>query len=249
MTSLIYGINPVLELLRARPRETEEVLVSRKEQGLERLIQAARNAGAQINFVSKNEIEQITGTREHQGVAAKAPLPAPSDFEELLAKASQKTAALLLFLDQIEDPQNLGAIIRSAECAKADAVVIPEHRSAGITPAMHKASAGALEWMPLAIVTNLSRALEQSKQAGFWSYAAAASGEKSFWNAEFSKKCALVIGSEGKGIRPLVQKTCDFQVSIPLYGKVSSLNASVSAALLLFEFRRQMGQLGSDLNF
>lgn len=246
MDSFIYGINPVLELLRARPRQVRELLIARKEQGLEQLIQTAKNAGVPIKFVSKNDIDQVTGSREHQAVAAEAPLPETADFDEILEKASKKEIALLLFLDQIEDPQNLGAIIRSAECAKADAVIIPEHRSAGITPAVHKASAGALEWAPLAVVTNLARALEQAKQAGFWSYAAAASGEKNFWQAEFSKKCALVIGSEAKGIRPLVQKTCDFQVSIPLYGKISSLNASVSAAMILFEFRRQTANPGKS---
>ena len=241
MASFIYGINPVLELLRARPRQIKEILISRKEQGLEQLVQTAKNAGAKINFVSKDQIDQMAGTREHQGIAAEAPLPSPASFEDILEKVSQNSTALLVFLDQIEDPQNLGAIIRSAECANADAVVIPEHRSAGITPAMHKASAGALEWMPLAIVTNLARSLEQVKQGGFWSYAAVTSGEKSIWQTQFEKKSALVIGSEGKGIRPLVQKTCDFPVSIPLFGKVMSLNASVSAALLLFEFRRQIG--------
>jgi len=241
MAGFIYGINPVMELLRARPRQIKEILVSRKEQGLEQLVQTAKNAGAKISVVSKEQIDQMTNTREHQGIAADAPLPSPASFEDILEKASKNSSALLVFLDQIEDPQNLGAIIRSAECAKADAVVIPEHRSAGITPAVHKASAGALEWAPLAIVTNLARALEQAKNAGFWSYAAATSAQKTIWQTEFEKKSALVIGSEGKGIRPLVQKTCDFAVSIPLFGKVSSLNASVSAAIILFEFRRQLG--------
>jgi 23S rRNA (guanosine2251-2'-O)-methyltransferase len=239
MASFIYGINPVLELLRARPRQIKEILISRKEQGLEQLVQTAKNAGAKINFVSKDQIDQVTGSREHQGIAADAPLPSSASFEDILEKVANNPSALLLFLDQIEDPQNLGAIIRSAECAKADAVIIPEHRSAGITPAMHKASAGALEWVPLAIVTNLARSLEQVKQAGFWSYAAVASAEKNIWQTEFEKKSALVVGSEGKGIRPLVQKTCDFTVSIPLFGKVGSLNASVSAAIILFECRRQ----------
>ena len=145
----------------------------------------------------------------------------------------------MVLLDQIEDPQNLGAIIRSAECSGADCVVIPEHRSAGVTPSVLKASAGALEWVPLVVATNLTRVLEQVKEAGFWSYAATASARESIWQTRFSEKSALVIGSEGKGIRPLVLKNCDFQVAIPLYGKIESLNASVSSAVLLYEFRRQ----------
>jgi 23S rRNA (guanosine2251-2'-O)-methyltransferase len=240
MTSFIYGVNPVIELLRARPGQVREVVISRKEQGLEQLVRIAKDAGVSVRSAAKDEIDSLANTREHQGVAAEAPLPEPASYEDILQKISQNETALLLFLDQIEDPQNLGAIIRSAECAKADAVVIPEHRSAGITPAMHKASAGAIEWVPLAIVTNLSRALEQAKGGGFWSYAAVASAPKSIWQEQFAKKSALVVGSEGKGIRPLVQKTCDFSVGIPLFGKVGSLNASVSAAVMLYEYRRQL---------
>jgi len=239
MSGFIYGLNPVRELLRRRPKEVEQVLIGRKEQGIEEIIELAKSVRAQIKLVTRGELDQITQTREHQGIAAKASLPQAVALEDILKKVTSKPEALILFLDQIEDPQNLGAIARSAECADADALVIPERRSAGITPASLKASAGALEWVPFSIITNLSRALEQTKEAGFWSYAAQASAKENIWQTKFSKKSAILIGSEGKGIRPLVQRTCDFQISIPLFGKIQSLNASVSAAIMLYEYRRQ----------
>jgi len=237
--SIIYGINPVKELLRRRPSEVKEILTSRKGQGLEEISRMAEKAGVKMRFAFRDELDQLTGTTEHQGIAAKAPLPGTAALEDLLQKAAKARTALLVFLDQIEDPQNLGAIIRSAECAGACGVVIPEHRSAGITPAVLKASAGALEWMPLSVVTNLAQSLGKAKDAGFWSYAASASGKESIWQTKFSEKSAMVVGSEGKGLRPLVQKSCDFEVSIPLCGKISSLNGSVAAAILIYEFRRQ----------
>jgi 23S rRNA (guanosine2251-2'-O)-methyltransferase len=145
-------------------------------------------------------------------------------------------------MDQIEDPHNLGAIVRSAECAGADGIIIPEHKSAPVTPAALKASAGAFEWIPFAVVTNLSRSLEQVKEAGFWTYAAVADAKAGLYETEFAAKTALVIGSEGKGIRPLVQKNCDFEVSVPQSGRIESLNASVSAAVMIYEWVRQGGK-------
>jgi len=240
MSDLIYGVNPVMELLRRRPDQISEILTSRKEQGLEQIIKLAGQKGVKVKFGFRDELDRITGSKEHQGIAAKAPLPEPAALEDILEKTAAKETALILLLDQVEDPQNLGAIIRSAECAGADGVVIPEHRSAAITAAVHKASAGAIEWMPVSIVTNLARSLEKLKEAGFWTYAAVASAAQNIWQTKFSPKAGIVIGSEGKGIRQLLQKTCDFQVSIPLFGQISSLNASVSAAVILYEFRRQV---------
>jgi len=239
MENFIYGVNPVRELLRRRAERVKEIVTSRKEQGLEEIIGLAAQKGVKVVFKFREELDQITGSQEHQGIAAKAPLPEPVLIEDILEKTAQKDSGLILFLDQIEDPQNLGAIIRSAECAGADGVVIPEHRGAAITPAVVKASAGALEWIPLAIVTNLTRALEKVKEFEFWTYAAVMGAKENLWQTQFSKKAGIVVGSEGKGIRPLVARTCDFQVSIPLHGKIESLNASVSAAVLLYEYRRQ----------
>jgi len=236
---LIYGINPVKELLRRRPTEAKEILTCRKEPGLEEILRLAEKTGVRMRFVSRGELDQLTATLEHQGIAAKAPLPGPVALEDILQKAAKATNALLVFLDQVADPQNLGAVLRSAECAGACAVVVPERRSAGITPAVLKASAGALEWMPLSVVTNLVRGLEQAKEAGFWTYAATASAKAGIWQTKFSEKSVMVLGSEGKGIRPLVQKSCDFEVSIPMAGKISSLNISAAAAVMFYEFRRQ----------
>ncbi len=237
----IYGLNPVRELIRRRAEEIEEILTCRKDQSLEELFQLAGGKDLKIKLTSRHQLDQLVQTKEHQGIIARAPLPEPVLFEELLEKAERAQTALLLFLDQIEDPQNLGAIFRSAEGAGALGVVMPKRHSAPITPAVHKASAGAIEWIDFAQVSNLSRALEQAKRAGYWIYGAFPQAKELLWEIEFSPKVGIVIGSEGKGIRPLVARQCDFQVRIPLFGKISSLNASVSCALLVYEFRRQKG--------
>jgi len=240
MSSYIYGMQPVRELLLRRADEIEQLLICRELAHSQEIIELANRAKIKIKFLPRTEIEHLVGAREHQGIAALAPLPEEQDLDEVLDKSRAKDKSLLIFLDQITDPHNLGAIIRTAECASADAVIIPEHRNARITPAVMKASSGALEWLPLCIVTNLARALEKIKQEGYWIYAAEAEARTSLWDVEFSAKSALVIGSEGKGIRPLVLKSADFQIRIPLSGKIQSLNASASAAIIIYEYQRQM---------
>jgi len=239
MSPYIYGVQPVRELLRHRPEQVEQIIISRDQAHSEEIIQLASQAGIKIKFLPRHELEHLTGSQDHQGIAASAPLPEIFALEDLLERTADRSDSLLIFLDQIEDPQNLGAIIRSAECSGADGVIIPERRSAKITPAMIKAGAGALEWIPLAVVTNLARAVEKVKEAGYWVYAARAEAEKTLWQIEFSPKAGLIIGSEGKGIRPLVAKSADFEISIPLAGKIESLNASASAAIIIYEYRRQ----------
>jgi len=239
MSEFIYGIHPVRELLKKRPAEVSEIVFSRKQTDLEDIILMAQKANLKIRSTSKEELDHLTGSKDHQGIIAKAPLPKNSSMNEIIEKSANKSNSLLVFLDQIEDPQNLGAIIRNAECAGADALIIPEHKSAKITPAVHKASAGALEWLVFAIVPNLVRAIEQAKANGFWAYGASPNAQTTLWETKFSPKTAIIIGSEAKGIRPLVQKTCDFQIRIPLYGNIQSLNAGSASAIVLYHYRNQ----------
>jgi len=239
MSPHIYGLQPVRELLRRRPEQIEEILLSRGESHSEEILNLARQKGVKIVPLPRSELERLAGAREHQGIAAKAPLPEVFAIEDLLERAAGKSESLLVFLDGIEDPQNLGAILRSSEGAGAEGVVIPEHKSARISPAVMKASAGALEWVPVAVVTNLVRAVDLARKAGFWIYAAVMEAKGSLWKTEFAPKTALLIGSEGKGLRPLVEKSADFEFCIPRFGKIGSLNASVAAALAIYEYRRQ----------
>jgi 23S rRNA (guanosine2251-2'-O)-methyltransferase len=185
-------------------------------------------------------LDELAGTSDHQGVVARVSPFVYADADELAAR----DGALILALDEITDPQNLGAIIRVAECAGADGVVLPRHRSASVTGAVCKASAGAVEHVAVAIVPNLADWLVASRRPGLWSYATAADGEQSHTRADLVDGAIIVIGSEGRGVRPRVRSVCDGSIHIPLLGKVDSLNASVAAAVLLFEAVRQRGQRG-----
>jgi 23S rRNA (guanosine2251-2'-O)-methyltransferase len=183
----------------------------------------------------ERELTEAAGTADHQGVVAWcAPYPY-ADAWELAAGE----APLLCCLDQVTDPRNLGAVIRSAAGAGATCVVVPEHRAARVTAAVCRSSAGAVEHLPVAVVPNLARYLGEIKGDAIWAYAAVADGGVSLWDADLSGGLALVLGAEGKGVRPLVRRTCDVEVSIPLTGGVESLNVSVAAGLLLYEARRQ----------
>jgi 23S rRNA (guanosine2251-2'-O)-methyltransferase len=185
-------------------------------------------------------LSEAAGTRDHQGVVAWCEPFRYADAYEL----ARTRAPLLVCLDQVTDPHNLGAVVRSAEGAGATAVVIPAHGAVRVTPAVCRASAGAVEHLPLAVVPNLARFLGDVKSKDLWAYAADAEGIVAMWDADLTGGVALVLGAEGKGVRPLVRRTCDATVSIPLGGKVSSLNVSVAAAVLLFEARRQRGEPG-----
>ncbi len=238
--TFIYGLNPVRELVKHRPEQVKEILISRRDEILEEIFELSKGVDIKVRFASRPELDRLAGTKEHQGIIARAPLPEPVLFEDLLEKAKENPTALIIFLDQIEDPQNLGAIIRTAECLGALGVVLPKHKSARITPAVAKASAGAVEWVPHSIVTNLARAIEKAKEAGFWIYGAFPQAGEKLGQVEFSAKSGIVIGSEGRGIRAGVAQHCDFQISIPLFGKIASLNASVACALICYEYQRQI---------
>ena len=185
----------------------------------------------------ERELTELAGTRDHQGVIAKVTPFRYADAYELAAVDKP----LLAVLDQVTDPHNLGAVCRSADGAGATGVIVPAHGSAVVTAAVARASAGAIEHLPIAVVTNLARYLEEVKGPDLWVYGAAGEGTSSMWDTDLSGGTALVFGAEGKGIRPLVKRSCDVLVSIPLAGAVESLNVSVAAALLLYEARRQRG--------
>jgi 23S rRNA (guanosine2251-2'-O)-methyltransferase len=232
---LVYGRRPVRELYRG-PRDVLEVWATERA--------AAQipwlDSGPRAQIKPERVLSEAAGTRDHQGVVAWAEPYRYADAYEL-ARADRP---LLVCLDQITDPHNLGAVVRSADGAGATGVVLPAHGAARVTPAVARASAGAVEHVPVAVVPNLARYLSDIKGDDLWTYAADSEGSLSMWDADLTGGVALVLGAEGKGVRPLVRRTCDAVISIPLGGKVGSLNVSVAAAVLLYESRRQRGADG-----
>jgi len=230
MPELLYGRRAVREALRGRREVLEVWATERATRGEAWLAEARPKAKAD------RELTERLGTRDHQGVLAVVePYPYADAYE--LAAVERP---LLAVLDRVTDPRNLGAVCRSAEGAGATGVVVPAHGSAVVTPAVARASAGAVEHLPVAVVTNLARYLAEVKSGDLWVYGAAGeAAAQAMWEADLSGGLALVFGAEGKGLRPLVRRTCDALVAIPLHGQVESLNVSVAAAVLLYEARRQ----------
>lgn len=245
--NIIFGINPVLEALRANAKGIERLYLvegSLNARIAGEVLTRAREAGLRIERVDRDRLTHLAQGGVHQGVAAEA-----RDFEyETLPGLLQKARAadqkaLLVFCDGIQDPQNLGAIIRSAHAFGAQGVVVMKDRAVGVTGAVVKASAGATALCAVAQVVNLSRALEEAKEAGLWSVAADPEGSSDIWRAPLTGPLALVLGAEGAGVRKGVLSHCDFRVRIPMSGQVASLNASVSAGIMLAEIaRRRAGQ-------
>jgi 23S rRNA (guanosine2251-2'-O)-methyltransferase len=227
----VYGRRPVREALRG-PREVSELWATERALKAEAWL---RDAGVRPQVKPERELTEAAGTREHQGVLAWA---APYRYADAYELASGE-APLLVCLDQVTDPHNLGAVCRTAEGAGATGVVLPAHHTARVTPAVCRASAGAVEHLPVAVVKNMARYLSEVKGPRFWAWAAAGDAETPMWEADLTGGVALVLGAEGKGVRPLVRRTCDAAVAIPLAGQVESLNVSVAAAVLLYEARRQ----------
>jgi 23S rRNA (guanosine2251-2'-O)-methyltransferase len=232
---LVYGRRAVREALRGR-REVLEIWATERALRAEPWLR--EEGGRRVRSKQERELNEAAGTRDHQGAVAFCEPYRYADAYELAATERP----LLACLDQVSDPRNLGAVVRSAEGAGATGVVLPSHGSARVTSAVCRASAGAVEHLPVAVVTNLARYLGEVKDDTLWAYAAAGDGETPMWDADLSGGVALVFGAEGKGVRPLVRRTCDAAVSIPLRGRVESLNVSVAAALLLYEARRQRGR-------
>jgi 23S rRNA (guanosine2251-2'-O)-methyltransferase len=232
-SELVYGRRPVREVLRG-PREVRELWATERALRSEPWL---RDAPVRVQRKPERDLNAEAGTADHQGVLAKVEPYRYADAYEL----ARGESPLIACLDSVTDPRNLGAVIRSAEGARASGVVVPEHRSARVTAAVCRASAGAVEHLPVAVVKNLARYLGEIKGQRLWAWAADGSAEKTMWQADLSGGVALVLGAEGKGLRPLVRRACDDAVAIPLAGQVESLNVSVAAALLLYEARRQRG--------
>jgi len=230
----VYGRRPVREALRGR-RQVLELWASERALAAEPWL---RDSPLKVQVKPDRELSEAAGTRDHQGIVAWTD---PYKYADAWELAGQEKP-LLVCLDGVTDPHNLGAVCRSAEGAGATGVVVPAHGSAAVTPAVAKASAGAVEHLPVAVVHNLARYLADIKGPDLWIYAAASGAEQTLWEVDFRGGVVLVLGAEGKGLRPLVRRTCDGEVSIPLGGQVESLNVSVAAALLLYEARRQRGQ-------
>jgi 23S rRNA (guanosine2251-2'-O)-methyltransferase len=238
--NVIFGINAVAEALKARGRAFEWVGVAaeRKDLRLQKLIQDCRKNSIPVRFLPRVELDRMAGTGSHQGVVAVTSQKQYNNLDDLIA-AKRGQHALIVVLDGVEDPHNLGAILRTADAAGADGVVIPERRAAGITGTVVKSSAGASEHLPIAKVTNIARTLEDLKAQNIWTVGLDERGAQSYDSLDYNMDCAIVLGAEGKGVHDLVARKCDFLVSIPMLGKVPSLNVSVAAGVVLYEVVRQ----------
>jgi len=238
--NVLYGINTVAEALKARGRAFEWVGVAteRKDIRLKRVIDKCRKIGVQVRFLSRVELDRLAGNAAHQGLVAVTSAKQYNDLDDLIA-ARRGEHSLIVVLDGVEDPHNLGAILRTADAAGADGVVVPDRRAAGVTGTVAKVSGGASEHLPIAKVTNISRSLEELKSNDLWIVGLDERGPQTYDAIDYKMHCAVVLGAEGKGLHDLVRKHCDFLVSIPMLGKVPSLNVSVAAGIVLFEVVRQ----------
>jgi 23S rRNA (guanosine2251-2'-O)-methyltransferase len=238
--SVVYGIHPVAEALRARGRAFQYVGIARERQDhrMRELVRQCRELGVPVRQLSREELTRLAQSGQHQGVVAVTSEKQYTDLDEILS-SRRGEQAFLLVLDGIEDPHNLGAVLRSADAAGVDGIVIPERRAVGVTATVVKASAGASEHVPVARVTNLNRALEELKSRNLWIVGVDERGTQSYDEVDYNMDCALVLGAEGKGLHDLVRRHCDFLVRIPMQGRVASLNVSVAAGIVMFEVARQ----------
>ena len=238
---LIEGRNAVMEALRAG-RTIDKIFIAKGDvdKTLGHIASKARSAGIVVTEADRRKLDAMSQTHAHQGVIALCAVKEYSTIEDMLALAAERgEAPFLVLCDETSDPHNLGAIIRTAECAGAHGVIIPKRRSAGLTSIVGKTSAGAVSYLPVARVPNIPALLKELQQQGVWIFGTAAEGTTSLYEADLKGPAAIVIGSEGDGMGRLVREGCDFLVSIPMKGRISSLNASAAAAILLYEAVRQ----------
>ncbi len=241
MSQYIYGRNSVLEWLRA-DLPPKKIFLARDLKGptVQEIMRLAEQKNVPLQRFDRQALDKMVGNPHHQGVVAQVDTSRFVEIKDILAVSQQRREPPLIgLLDGIQDPHNLGAILRSGEGAGIHGIVIPKDNAVGLTPAVVKASAGAAALLPVAQVTNLARTMEELKEAGLWLIGTDDSAERPFRQADLKGPVGIVLGSEGKGMRRLVREKCDFLVRIPLYGKISSLNVSVAAALVFFEARRQ----------
>jgi 23S rRNA (guanosine2251-2'-O)-methyltransferase len=240
----ICGLHAVLAALKNNPQTVEEIWVSdaREDKRVSSVMQAAHDAHVRIHKSPRAALDRMVDGMRHQGVVARlraAPVRKEQDLETFLSRLPDMP--LLLVLDGVQDPHNLGACLRTADAAGVQAVIVPRDRAAGITPVVRKVACGAAETVPVFTVTNLARTLRELKEAGVWIFGASDNADRTLYDTDLRGPLALVLGGEGKGLRRLTRELCDFLVAIPMAGRVESLNVSVAAGVLLFEARRQRG--------
>jgi len=238
----LTGIHAVKEALEAR-RPIDRIAIAKGRQGtrVEEIVQLARKLGVPVRFEDRGQLDRLANSKDHQGVVALTAVRAAATLEDILAHANSGHGqlGLIVLLDGVEDPHNLGAIIRTTLAAGAHGVAIPERRAAGLTDTVARASAGALAHLPVAKVTNLVRTMEELKEAGYWLVGLDEQGDKNYTEVDYTSPVGIVLGSEGQGLHELTRKRCDFVVSLPTTGPVKSLNVSVAAGVVLFEAIRQ----------
>lgn len=242
--NLIFGVLPVLELLRANPKRVEKILVAdgAREKRLSEIFDLAKQNRVMIQRTARENLSKYSSANaNHQGVIAFAASAEYADADALLEEIFSKENPLVLILDGVEDPRNLGAILRVAECSGTDGTFIPERRAVGLTETVAKSSAGATEYVKIAKVANLNRLIEELKENNIWVVGTSAEAEMSYTDWDWTQKTALVLGGEGKGLHRLVAENCDALVRIPMQGKIDSLNVSVACGVILFEALRQRG--------
>src|SRR6266849_2601944 len=238
---LLYGVNPLLEALRAGDRIPEEVVIAEgaRDHRLHELIELARSKKIPVRRSPRAALDRTVGNTHHQGVMARIPAARYADSEDLLssiaARVSGEVEPLAVVLDGVEDPRNLGAILRTSECAGVDGVFVPERRAAGLSETVAKAAAGAVEHVPVSRATNLSRLIEQLKERNVWVVGAVGDATMDYTDWDWTRPSAVVLGGEGAGLHRLVRENCDVLVRIPVCGKIQSLNVAVAAGIILYE--------------
>jgi 23S rRNA (guanosine2251-2'-O)-methyltransferase len=245
----LYGRHPVLELLRGGARQADEVAVLSGGRGpLQEIVALARRAGVKVSFRTRDQLTAIAGSPDHQGVVARVARAEYVEVEDLLGiPAERGEPAFFLALDQVQDPRNLGALLRTADVLGVHGVVVPKHHAAGLTESAARAAMGALEFVKVARATNLVAALETLKRSGVWVYGAAASGTTDVWEADLRGPICLVLGGEGEGLRRLVADACDGLIRIPMKGHLESLNVGAAGAVVCYEVGRQRASRSKTL--
>ena len=244
MSEYIVGRNPVIEHLQHGTQTVEKIWIAKgtNHSRIQRIVTLAEKAGVPIKHCPRRELDRLEPSVPHQGVIAFVSPTRYDDLSSILAKIERNNQnALLIMLDNIQDPRNLGAVLRTADAVNAHAVIIPKNRAVGITAAVHKASAGASTYVPIVKVTNIAQTIDTLKSSGIWVAGAAENASCLYTDVDFKVPVCLVFGSEGKGLRRLVKQKCDYLVHLPMLGKIDSLNVSVAAGVLLYEVIRQRG--------
>lgn len=240
----LAGKHPILEALKAG-RAINKIFMSNQAQRhlVQPIMEEAKARGIVVQQVDKSKLDRLVPDMQHQGVVAQAAAVAYAEVDELLARAAQRgEAPLIVLLDEVEDPHNLGSVLRTADCTGVHGVIVPKRRSAGLTAVVAKTSAGAVEYVPVARVSNLVQTMEKLKEAGLWIAGADAGAKEGFYETNLTGPLAIVIGNEGQGLSRLVRERCDFILSLPMFGQINSLNASVAAGVILYEVVRQRQQ-------